>query len=192
MTRSAGAAARRQAGITLTEIVATTGVLAVLAGVVAPMIGAEVEGARVARAIMDMQTVANAFQSYRAHTGVWPSDDGRAVTAPSYDSLKSFACLYANVHALSGWNGPYLNTGYLSAPGAAWVVAGSAPGQGLHDPWGAPFKIFWFPAGSAMGSEGGIGLVSGGPNSVVETTTTDVAAGVPSGDDAVLVVRPGR
>ncbi len=192
MTRIAQAAARRQAGITLTEIIAATGMLAVLAGVVAPMIGAEVEGARLARATMDMHSVANAFQSYRSHTGVWPSNDGTTITAPKHEPLTSFACLYANVHSLTGWSGPYLNTGYLQAPGGSWVVAGSAPGQGLLDPWSTPFHVVCFPPGGAIGSEGGIGFVSGGPNAALDTATADIAAGVASGDDAVLVVRCGR
>lgn len=176
------------AGFTLIELVVVVAILAVLAGVLVPMVSNEVDGARSARATMDMKTVANAFLSYRAHTGVWPSNASGTVTSATSENLSSFACLYANTYSKAGWNGPYLNAGYQSASGGSWTMAGSGADQGLQDPWGAAFCAYWYPAGGAMGAGGGLVLVCKGPNGAVDTSSANIAAGVPSGDDEVIVV----
>ncbi|HYC76993.1 MAG TPA: prepilin-type N-terminal cleavage/methylation domain-containing protein [Planctomycetota bacterium] len=186
MGRATGGAGRR-AGFTLIELVVVVAILAVLAGVLTPIVSNEVDAARVSRAEVDLKSVENAFVAYRASTGYWPTNTGAPITANATEPLSGFSCLYADVWTHKGWRGPYLNDGFKSGTGA-WTVAGPAAGDGLTDPWGRPYQVYWFKKASTMGAGGGIVVFSKGPDGVTDTSAANLAKGVATDDDVVRVV----
>jgi hypothetical protein len=56
------------------------------------------------------------------------------------------------------------------------------------DPWGNAFQVYWFQAGGSMGAGGGVVLVCKGANGALDTSSANIAAGVPSSDDEIIVV----
>jgi general secretion pathway protein G len=173
-------------GFTLIELVVVVAILAVLAGILVPLVSGEVDGSRVSRCQMDMKTMSNAFLTYRAHTGVWPSNATGVVTANSNEEIVDYACLFAAPTGINGWKGPYLNDGFKT--NGTWKVAGAQAGEGFRDPWGNPYLVYWFKNNSTAGAGGGIMLVSKGPNGALNSSTAKIAAGDSTGDDVVYVV----
>ncbi len=176
------------AGFTLVELAVVVAILAVLAGILVPVISGTIDDAAISRADGDMKTVGNAFNAYRINTGSWPSNDPTAAVTTKNEELRNFACFYSNVHTRTNWKGPYLNQGV--GTGAAMTVAGStASGNtGLIDPWGNAYKVYWFAKNAQMGPAGGIAIVSPGRNGTVNSSLAQIAQGIAASDDVVVVV----
>ena len=181
--------AATKGGFTLIELVVVVAIIAVLAGIAVPLVSNEVDDARASRAATDLKTVANAFTTYRTHTGIWPSNvpiTGPASYTNTSEACSAFTCLYANTMTVPGWKGPYLNSGFKI--NGVWNVAGTNLGEGLLDPWGHPYQVFWYRPGQQLGEGGGIVLVSMGLNGVVNTSRLNAANNQEQGDDLLFVL----
>lgn len=181
------------AGFQRLEAVGLVAVLAILAGVVAPMARDEMGITRTMRAQNDLGAIAGAFDRYREHEGEWPScadanRPGRSV------AVSRFACLFEPPVGAKGWRGPYLRTAERAPRRAA---PGGADALPLHavadlstrvrlDPWGGEYRALWPREGRSARA---IVLASVGPNGLLETTLDAAAAGRAGGDDRIEVVR---
>ncbi len=169
------------------EAVVIVAVLAILAGIVTPLVVREVAKSKISRVKTDMEAISTAFNQYYVDTSYWPERfDGAASSNTSFTSFRS---LYTNSQNLTGWDGPYLERGVLN--GANMQVAkGSGNNRtGLIDPWKQPFRIVYGALGAAgAGAAGGISVVSGGPNRTITTTDTNALMGEAADDDIVRVI----
>ncbi|MBI1379884.1 MAG: hypothetical protein GC161_02205 [Planctomycetaceae bacterium] len=176
----------RRAGFSMIEIVAAVGILVLLAGVLIPAVGSQMQKSRVARAKTDMTTVAQAFNSYFVDTGVWPSNATFVQSANVQDDFVGFPCFYNNSHAHSGWSGPYLSNG-VRISNTVMNVATADPAQGgLRDPWGNVFRVIY--VAKTTSNPGALFLFSGGPNGVINTSNTNLARGIATSDDIAVIV----
>lgn len=177
---------RATRGFSLVELVVVLAILTLLAGVAVPIVSSQLDRANVARAKSDLAVLAGAFVQHRSDTSYWPANTNTTTVTTSAESLEDFACLYANTWSRGGWSGPYLNEG-IAAPAAALHLADAASDQGLVDPWGNAYQVFWFASGYS-GSLGGVVFVCGGKDGVAQTTAPQAFAGAAQGDDLVYVV----
>jgi type II secretory pathway pseudopilin PulG len=169
------------------EAVVIVAILAILAGVLTPMVIKEVGKSKTSRVKNDMDAIATAFLQYYTDTSYWPEKwSGESSTKKDF---VGYDCLYTNSKKLGGWDGPYLERGVLS--GSKQVVAKKSGGTyiGIVDPWDRPFKIYYGKKGSsAAGPGGAIAVVCSGPNGKFETNYQNAFAGVAQGDDLVRVI----
>ncbi len=84
---------RRPGGFTLIELLVVTGILAIIAVVVAPQFLGKADDAKVSAARIQVDKLATAIELYRLETGRYPPDLEALVTAPA---------------DLPGWKGPYV------------------------------------------------------------------------------------
>lgn len=179
----------RSRAFSLIELVVVVSILVLLAGVLIPVVSNEMQKAMVGKATTDMKTLAEAYNRHFIHTGFWPT----AAKNENFANAKNFAftsmdVLYTNAHNRKNWAGPYLGAGVVT--NGAWQVAANSPNgwQGFVDPWGNPYRMFYFPKGGAMGPFGGIAVMSYGKNATSDSLDADVAAAMPKGDDIVMVI----
>ena len=178
--------AQGQGGFTLIEVVVVAAIIAILAGILVPIIFKEIDEARITRAAADVRSISTAMFIFKKDTAQWPylSDDCSTVTtllagdgnppsgdiaALGYDTsvTKSFNYyLQSNNGCYPNWKGPYM----------AGVTA---------DPWGRKnyvnAKQFPLPTEPVW-------IISAGPNGILETPA---ASQTLVGDDIGLLIKVG-
>jgi len=178
---------RRNAGFTMIEAVVIVAVLAILAGIITPMVVKEVAKSKVTRAKADMDAIATAFNQYYVDTSFWPERfDGAASSRADFLQFRS---LYRNSQNLTGWDGPYLERGVLQGSNMQAVRGSGNNRVGLLDPWKQPFQIVYGAANApGAGVAGAVAIVSAGPNRTHDTADNRALIGDPQGDDLVRVI----
>jgi general secretion pathway protein G len=170
---------KRNAGFTLIEVIVVAGIIAILAGILVPMILKEIDESRITRASADVKSISTAMIVFRKDTAAWPTMDADCdpnVTflsgagnlpgnlaesgfdtdvASSYDSHFS---IDVNECYSPNWKGPYM----------AMVTA---------DPWG---NTYITNANSFATAGQPVWIISAGPNKMIETAANSTTL---QGDD---------
>jgi len=173
---------KRNDGFTLIEVIVVAGIIAVLAGILVPIIFKEIDESKKTRALADIKSISTSLMVFKKDTGSWPTltgacapgvtllvgsgnmpanyaamgfDDASKVNLSEPLSLNSGAC-YTN------WKGPYMAT----------VTA---------DPWGNAYII----NADALSGTGAVWILSAGPNGSAAAggVETSAVATVVAGDD---------
>jgi len=168
-------------GFTLIEVIVVAGIIAILAGILVPIVFKEIDEAKITRTYADERSISNAVFVFRKDTGRWPvmndvcnpvvtfmSGDGNYpgdVAAKGFDLTvdssfnnhlpqNTFGC-YSN------WKGPYI-------------------ARISTDPWGNSYicNIKGFSTAGAP-----VWIISGGPDGQMQTNAADITV---SGDDIGL------
>ena len=177
---------RGEKGFTLIEVIVVAGIIAILAGILVPMIFKEIDEAKITRATADIKSIQTAIMVFRKDTGQWPllSDDcttkitllegsgnppSNDIAPLLYDSsvVRPFNdYLQKNNGCYTNWKGPYM----------ADVAA---------DPWG---RKYYLNAKNFAFSNEPVWIISAGPNGILETGASGPAL---VGDDIGLQIQAG-
>ena len=178
---------KRNAGFTMIEAIVIVGILAVLAGILTPLVIQEVGKSKVSRVKSDMGAISTAFNQYYLDTSFWPSKwTGKTNTK---EALLKYTCLYSNSENLSGWDGPYMERGVRSGSDMIVAVESNGDYRGVIDAWGLPYQVHYGKKGSGNGGPGGaIAICSGGPDGVISTGIKRILMGDPKNDDIIVVI----
>ena len=118
---------RFKKAFTLIELLVVIVILAILAVIVMPKYVNRSTQAKAASAQADLKLLRNAIQMYQTDTGLYPTalTDLAATTAPA-NGLSSTGVSTA----LTGWNGPYIQSVPTEPNGSTWTytVAGATTG----------------------------------------------------------------
>jgi general secretion pathway protein G len=174
---------RTQRGFTLIEVIVVAGIIAILAGILVPLIFKEIDEARATRAYADVRSLSTAVMIMKKDTGKWPNLDGScnaaatflygagalpgALAAQGYDqstslNIDDYLTTDASGCYGSKWKGPYL--AYTSA-----------------DPWGNAYFI----NAINLVSGGTVWILSAGPDGTVDTAASAAAL---QGDDVGIMI----
>ncbi|MEW6110168.1 MAG: type II secretion system protein GspG, partial [Nitrospirota bacterium] len=154
-------------GFTLIEVIVVAGIIAILAGILVPIIFKEIDESRITRAAADVRSISTAMLVFRKDTGQWPVMDDTCnanvtllsgngnlpsnLAAMGYDTSAS---AFYNDHLTADTNGCYSN---WKGPYIAIVSA---------DPWG---NAYLTNADGFSISDREVWIISAGPNGLMDT-----------------------
>lgn len=168
---------RNNKGFTLIEVIVVAGIIAILAGILVPLIFKEIDESKITRAAADVKSISTAVLVLRKDTGQWPVS---ASCEPTVDMLKGNGTL-PSFDVTANWlqSNPNTFDNYLSNDdNGCWPSTWKGPylPKVTADPWG---KAYVSNASEFL-SSGNVWIVSAGPDGIVQTGrgATDL-----SGDD---------
>lgn len=141
-------AKRNEKGFTLVEVIVVAAIIAILAGILVPMIFNQIDEAKISRAKGDIKSISTAIYSFRKDVGMWPKNtvdagcdstmlisDGSGLTADQGATLVGLGYNVRDAKTFSSqltsdpgngcynnWKGPYFGNVDL-------------------DPWGNPYIL---------------------------------------------------
>jgi general secretion pathway protein G len=158
---------RNEKGFTLIEVIVVAGIIAILAGILVPLIFKEIDESRITRASADIRSISSAMIVFRKDIAAWPVMD--ATCTANVTLLNGDGNLPANLaafgfdptvtsslndHLSTDTNGCYTN---WKGP---YIARTSA------DPWGFSYMI---NAASFAVQNSPVWIISVGPNGQLET-----------------------
>lgn len=173
---------KRQGGFTLIEVIVVAGIIAILAGILVPMIFKEIDESKKTRAAGDVRSISSAMFVFKKDTGDWPIKD---------DSCNStVTLLYGTGTEPSNLAGVgYDTTVKLSYNGrlatdenGCWPTTWKGPYIALvtADPWGHTYIT---NANGFSVANSPVWILSAGPDGLLDTAPSSTALG---GDDIGL------
>ena len=178
---------RNNKGFTLIEVIVVAGIIAILAGILVPLIFKEIDESRITRASADVKSISTAILVFRKDTGQWPlKDDSCNATVtlirgngslPSDLAAMGYntsSASFFDYHLIADTNGCYNN---WKGP----YIAAVSP-----DPWGNAYLV---NADGFAITDREVWIISAGPNGVMETPVPNLAGAVLVGDDIGLRIK---
>jgi general secretion pathway protein G len=172
---------KKQNGFTLVEVIVVAGIIAILAGILVPLILKEIDEARITRAYADVRSISSALIIFRKDTGKWPDLDGACaanVTLLASDGgvPANAAAMNFDASAMASFNA-YLPVDDNLCYGARWK--GPYIARVSSDPWGNTYLL----NANAFAGTNPVWILSAGPDGVIDT---DAASTTVAGDDVGL------
>jgi general secretion pathway protein G len=177
---------RNKKGFTLIEVIVVAAIIAILAGILVPLIFKEIDESKISRASADVRSISNAMIVMRKDTGQWPTMTNAnctpAVTVVTGDGTLPTAGANWDYSAQDSFNN------YLMTDGnGCWPIKWKGPYiAGISaDPWGYAYVS---NAKNYSGT-GPLWIMSGGPNGKLETAADATQIDTVNSDDIGLRLR---
>lgn len=178
---------KEKSGFTLIEVIVVAGIIAILAGILVPLIFKEIDESRISRAAGDVKSISTAMFVFRKDTAQWPvMDDSCSATVtlirgngslPSNLAAMGYnagGASFFDYHLIADTNGCYNN---WKGP----YIAVVSP-----DPWGNAYLV---NADGFAISDREVWIISAGPNGLMDTPVPNLAGAILVGDDIGLRIK---
>jgi general secretion pathway protein G len=189
---------KRNHGFTLIEVIVVAAIIAILAGILVPMIFNQIDEAKKTRALADCKSISTAITMFRKDTQKWPYYDSEDCTFMYHILQTGTGGDPVDAPAPGDWgiNNNAVALGFLlNLPGAKPAVAQLCYGgkassymtEDKVDPWGNKYIV----NAASFGTTGPVWVISAGPNGALDTNSTsqtlnDIGT---SGDDIGVRVK---
>lgn len=156
-------------GFTLIEVIVVAAIIAILAGILVPMIFSQIDEAKIARATGDVKSISSAIMVFRKDTGKWPTYVGTLAADNTVTFLSGTLGTLPTIAGV-GWDQAtsnniedHLNTDSTGAYDPLWK--GSYLSTSGMDPWGHKYVI----NADAFKTANPVWIISAGPDGIVQT-----------------------
>jgi general secretion pathway protein G len=180
---------KKNSGFTLIEVIVVAAIIAILAGILVPMIFNQIDEAKKARALADCKSISTAITMFRKDTTKWPyylPGD----CSMTYLTLQSGSGTEP-LDAIGDWNiglNAFSLGNILNLPGAAIVQtcyddkAKSYLAEDKSDPWGNQYIV----NAVNFANDKPVWIMSAGPNGQLDTSMNSQSL---NGDDIGLRIK---
>jgi len=175
---------RGQKGFTLIEVIVVAGIIAILAGILVPLIFKEIDEAKISRASADIRSISSAIYILRKDTGQWPVSancDPTVELLNGNGTIPSFSVAANWLRNNSNSFDNYLNTDN----NGCWPATWKGPYMAIvnADPWGHAYVT---NAAEFLTDGAAVWILSAGPDGIVDTGR---GARALSGDDIGIRIK---
>lgn len=174
-----------EGGFTLVEVIVVAGIIAILAGILVPLILKEIDEARITRAHADIRSMSASILIFRKDTGKWPNMDGACNPLATFvygdGALPAGLAAQGYDQTTSVSLDDYLTTDAAGCYGVRWK--GPYLAHTAADPWG---NAYFINAGN-FAAGGAVWILSAGPDGTVDTPAS--AAALANDDVGILVYK---
>lgn len=167
-------------GFTLIEVIVVAAIIAILAGILVPMIFNQIDESKISKAKGDAKSFQTAITMFRKDNSCWPNrTNGADPTTNTIQVLFSEGTAIADL-ATKGWNGSnnqllnHLRINDNGYPAAMWK--GPYLPEAGADPWGNQYMV----GAKNFENSSAVWILSAGPDGVIQTGIDD---DILSGDD---------
>jgi general secretion pathway protein G len=187
-TPSRGIDRKKSAGFTLIEVIVIVAILAILAGILAPMIFSQIDDAKLTRAEADCKSISSAILVFRKDLGAWPNRMG-AGCPEATTLLRGEGELPVDLAAMSFLTTNVMNfTDVLTTDDEGCYTPALYRGPYLPnvmaDPWGNSYVVA--ASNFVATSMDPVFVLSAGPNGRMETPIFSLS---PLGDDIGIRIK---
>jgi general secretion pathway protein G len=170
---------RRNRGFTLIEVIVVAAIIAILAGILVPMIFNQIDETKKTRALADCKSISTAITMFRKDTTKWPYFDSEDCTFTYLTLQTGTGSDPVDAPAPGDWkiNFNAVALGFvLNLPGVNPAVAQACYGgkaaaymtEDRVDPWGNKYIV----NAASFGTAGPVWVISAGPNGALDTNST--------------------
>ena len=171
---------KNEQGFTLIEVIVVAAIIAILAGILVPLILKEIDESRITRSYADARSISNAMLVFKKDTAQWPimDEDCNAnltlLKGSTGNDPGGLGAMFWDITSV-GFMDDHLMTDNNECYGTKWkgpYIAMITP-----DPWGNVYvsNVKNFPVANAP-----VWIISAGPNGIIDTNAG--ASGL-AGDD---------
>lgn len=158
-------------GFTLIEVIVVAAIIAVLAGIIVPLVFKEIDNAKISRAQGDMKSIQSAMMVFKKDTGLWPRKDRSNACAESVTLLTGDGNLPSGLADVGFDTTSAVSLSeYLINSIASDCYGTAFKGPYIPsvtaDPWGNAYVI---NADGFAVSDNRVWILSAGPNGIMET-----------------------
>lgn len=189
-------------GFTLIEVIVVSAIIAILAGILVPMIYNQLDSAKEAKAKAECKTISNAILMFRKDTGKWPYFVPDDPACGTYQTIQTAIGINPIDNGTDAWGVSLNDIAFgliLNLPGTNPVVAQTCYNnkaktyliEDQADPWG--YKYIVNAANFAIDANP-VWVISAGPNGCLDTTVNSqtlnnapCAPGQPADDIGVRI-----
>lgn len=171
---------RGNRGFTLIEVIVVAAIIAILAGILVPMIFNQIDEAKNARAQADCKSISSAILLFRRDTGKWPYYvPAGNCTTETYTTIQGGGTVPPTDNTVGAWGvlkGTDVALDYiLNLPGALPVAdqtcyndkAKNYMSSASPDPWGKQYVV---NAANFADATKPVWVISAGPNGCIDTS----------------------
>lgn len=179
---------KNSAGFTLIEVIVIVAILAILAGILTPMIFSQIDDAKLTRAEADCKSISSAIIVFRKDLGVWPNRMGAGCLEVT-QLLRGEGELPVDLAAMSFLTTNVMNfTDVLTSDDEGCYTPTLYRGPYIPnvtaDPWGNSYVVA--ASNFAATSTDPVFVLSAGPNGRIETPIFSLS---PLGDDIGIRIK---